>query len=81
MHPERSFYFTEMASVYTDATVACKTKKPPDQSRGPKEAQTGFEPVNQGVADLCLTLGYYAIFNLVTPRGFEPLLRRERAVS
>jgi hypothetical protein len=44
------------------------------------EAQTGFEPVNQGVADPRLTTWllrrnlYKISYCRMTPRGFEPLL-------
>ena len=50
-------------------------------NRGSSEAQTGFEPVNQGVADprltawlLRLIILYAAVFSKMTPTGIEPVL-------
>ena len=37
-----------------------------------REAQTGFEPVDTGVADHCLTT--WLLRHIVTPTGFEPVL-------
>ena len=36
------------------------------------EAQTGFEPVDTGVADHCLTT--WLLRHIMTPTGFEPVL-------
>ena len=58
-----------------------KRQKNPEKFEVLKEAQTGFEPVDNGVADRCLTTWLlrhnhkYALLNLkMTPTGIEPVL-------
>ena len=57
------------------------SSKKPRLNRGSSEAQTGFEPVHQGVADPRLTAwllrhtNIYAFFHaFMTPTGIEPVL-------
>ena len=47
-----------------------------------REAQTGFEPVNQGVADPCLTtwLLRHILFS-VRPRTFYQIIRRSSRLN